>query len=228
MPPPFCKDVASRRGRLEVPIDCGTPISMGLGAFQTFRDPDAAASGIQDSAGIRDACAKACRASQRAHAKGFALLGHRSQATGMAVAVKDRAMGSEGPIPSALEVAMTRKKILLVDDSRTSLFMEQMILKKGPYDIVTAGDGQEAVEKATAFQPDLIVMDVIMPRMTGFEACAELRKHKETEQIPVILVTTRGEGDNVEKGYAAGCNDYVTKPVNGAELLAKVRNQLAE
>jgi DNA-binding response OmpR family regulator len=123
---------------------------------------------------------------------------------------------------------MAKKKILLVDDSRTSLFMEQMILKKGPYDILTAGDGHEAVEKAVVAQPDIIVMDVVMPRMTGFEACAELRRREDTRHIPVILVTTRGEGDNVERGFEVGCSDYVTKPVNGMELLAKVRNHLAE
>ena len=122
---------------------------------------------------------------------------------------------------------MSRKKILLVDDSRTSLFMEQMILKKGPYDLITAGDGQEAVEKAESELPDLILMDVVMPRMTGFEACRELKRREDTKAIPVILVTTRGEEENVEIGFESGCNDYVTKPVNGQELLAKVRDLVA-
>ena len=119
-----------------------------------------------------------------------------------------------------------RKKILVVDDSRTILMMQSMILRKGPYDVVVANDGAEAVEKALAERPDLILMDVVMPRMTGFEACRVLRSRDETRAIPIILVTTRGEGDNVETGYASGCSDYVTKPINGAELLAKVRDQL--
>ena len=120
-----------------------------------------------------------------------------------------------------------RKKILLVDDSRTSLFMERMILRQGPYDLVTANDGQEAVEQAQAESPDLILMDVIMPRMTGFEALRALRLLEATRDIPVILVTTRGESDNVEEGWEAGCNDYVNKPINPEELLAKVRSCLA-
>lgn len=121
---------------------------------------------------------------------------------------------------------MTKKKILLVDDSKTSLFMESMILKKGAYDLVTAMDGVEALDKALSESPDLIVMDVVMPRMTGFEACRELKTRRQTRDIPIILVTTRGESENIETGLASGCNDYVTKPVNGAELLSKVRGHL--
>jgi len=118
------------------------------------------------------------------------------------------------------------KKILVVDDSKTILLMESMILKKGPYQVLTAADGVEAVDMAVREQPDLILMDVVMPRMTGFEACRELRGRDETCSIPIILVTTRGEGGNVETGFASGCSDYVTKPINGSELLAKVRDQL--
>ena len=123
---------------------------------------------------------------------------------------------------------MRRKKILLVDDSRTSLFMEQMILKKGPYDLVLASDGAEGVSKAESERPDLILMDVVMPKMTGFEALRELRARESTCDIPVIMVTTRGEGENVETGFASGCTDYLTKPIDAVALLAKVRNYLGE
>jgi CheY-like chemotaxis protein len=121
----------------------------------------------------------------------------------------------------------TKKKILVVDDSKTALFMVTTILRKGPYELLTATDGQQAVEIATAQHPDLVLMDVVMPHMTGFEACRELKRRAETKAIPVILVTTRGEEENVETGYGSGCNDYVTKPVNGPELLAKVRDLVA-
>ncbi|ABC80382.1 MULTISPECIES: PleD family two-component system response regulator [Anaeromyxobacter] len=123
---------------------------------------------------------------------------------------------------------MERKKILLVDDSSTVLLMERMILAKSAYDVVTARDGQEGVEKAREEKPDLILMDVVMPRMDGFEACRKLREHEETAAIPVIMVTTRGELASVETGYASGCTDYVTKPINGLELLAKVRSCLGQ
>jgi DNA-binding response OmpR family regulator len=122
---------------------------------------------------------------------------------------------------------MSRKKILVVDDSQTALFMVTTILKRGPYDLVTAHDGQQAVEMAASERPDLILMDVVMPRKTGFEACRELKQREDTKAIPVILVTTRGEGENVETGFESGCNDYVTKPVNAQELLAKVRDHVA-
>jgi CheY-like chemotaxis protein len=121
---------------------------------------------------------------------------------------------------------LDKKKILLVDDSKTSLFMERMILQRGPYTLLTAQDGVEAVERATADRPDLILMDVVMPRMTGIEALRELRTRQATRTTPVILVTTRGEATNVEAGWETGCNDYVTKPIDPEELLAKVRGCL--
>jgi CheY-like chemotaxis protein len=125
-------------------------------------------------------------------------------------------------------VATEKKKILVVDDSKTALFIESTILRGGSYDLVTASDGEEAVRKAVAERPDLILMDVVMPKMTGFEACRELKRRPETSGIPIIIVTTRGEEQNVEIGFTSGCTDYVTKPINGAELVAKIRNCLGE
>ena len=121
---------------------------------------------------------------------------------------------------------MSKKKILVVDDSRTALFMVTTILRKERYELVTASDGEQALEVAAAELPDLILMDVIMPRKTGFEACRELKRREDTKDIPVILVTTRGEGENVEAGFQSGCNDYVTKPINAQELLTKVRDHM--
>ena len=121
---------------------------------------------------------------------------------------------------------MGKKKILVVDDSRTALFMVTTILRKERYELVTACDGEQALVMAAAERPDLILMDVIMPRKTGFEACRELKRREDTRAIPVILVTTRGEGENVEAGFQSGCNDYVTKPINAQELLTKVRDHM--
>jgi len=121
------------------------------------------------------------------------------------------------------------KKILVVDDSRTALLMEREILeKRAAYQCVTAADGQEAVEKAQQERPDLVLMDVVMPRMNGFEACKIMRQHPTTREIPIVLVTTRGEETYMEAGFQSGCNDYVTKPVDGAELLALVQSYLGE
>jgi CheY-like chemotaxis protein len=119
------------------------------------------------------------------------------------------------------------KKILLVDDSSTTLLVEEMVLREHTqYGLLLARDGQEAVEKAIAEQPNLILMDVIMPKMNGFDACREMRKHEALQKVPIIMVTSRGESCNVEQGFESGCNDYVTKPINGAELVQIVNGYL--
>jgi len=116
---------------------------------------------------------------------------------------------------------MDRKKVLLVDDSGTALMMHQMLISsRTPHQVLTAKDGAEAVEVAAHAMPDLIIMDVVMPRMNGYEACQALRSRKATSKIPIILVTTRGQEESVEDGYRSGCNDYLTKPVSPTELLA--------
>jgi DNA-binding response OmpR family regulator len=121
---------------------------------------------------------------------------------------------------------LSKRKILVVDDSRTALFMVTTILRKERYELVTASDGEQAIAMAEEERPDLILMDVVMPNKTGFEACRELKRRDDTRAIPVILVTTRGEGENIEAGFESGCNDYVTKPINAQELLTKVRDHM--
>ncbi|HJX83062.1 MAG TPA: response regulator [Candidatus Angelobacter sp.] len=119
------------------------------------------------------------------------------------------------------------KKILLVDDSNTTILMEQMILKNYTrYESVTATDGLEAIQRALEEKPDLVLMDVVMPRMNGFEACKRMRLEEELQETPIILVTTRGEEQYVEAGYQSGCNDYITKPINSRELVALLDSYL--
>ena len=120
-----------------------------------------------------------------------------------------------------------RKTVLLADDSNTILMMEKMLLAREPYDLVIAKDGQEAYDLALQAKPDLIILDVVMPKLTGFEVCRKLRDHEQTKGTPILLVTTRGEAENVDKGFEAGCTDYLTKPINGVEFLAKIRDHLA-
>jgi len=119
-----------------------------------------------------------------------------------------------------------KKKILLVDDSNTVILMERMILAKGPYDIVVARDGIEGVAKAKSEKPDVILLDVMMPNMNGLDACAAIRADETTAHIPIVMVTTRGEEHNIETAFRNGCTDYVTKPINGVELLLKLQNIL--
>jgi CheY-like chemotaxis protein len=124
-------------------------------------------------------------------------------------------------------VAKSKKRILLVDDSNTVLMMHRMMLQED-YELIIARNGREGIEKTATSKPDLIFMDVVMPEMNGFEACKHLKSKPETRDIPVVMVTTRGEAVNVEAGYAAGCNDYVTKPFDPTELMTKLKNLLGE
>jgi two-component system alkaline phosphatase synthesis response regulator PhoP len=114
-------------------------------------------------------------------------------------------------------------RILIVDDSGTSRMMAQMALAGERYQLVTAKDGVEALEQARRHRPDLILLDVIMPRMDGFEVCQKLREEADTQNTPILMITTRGEEANVERGYEVGCTDYICKPFIPSELLEKIR-----
>lgn len=122
---------------------------------------------------------------------------------------------------------MDKIKILLVDDSRTALMLQRMMLAETGFEVLTASNGRQGVEQARSSRPDLIVMDVIMPELNGFEAVRAIRASPGLAEVPIILVTTRSEAFNVNEGYAAGCSGYMTKPFNGAALLDKIFQHLA-
>jgi DNA-binding response OmpR family regulator len=123
---------------------------------------------------------------------------------------------------------MTRKKILLVDDSPTAILWQRLILEDDPYDILVATDGEECLRVAKSERPDLILLDVVMPRMNGFEALRLLRAESDLRGLPILMVTTRSEMPNVMEGFESGANEYITKPVDRTELLTKVRSYLHE
>lgn len=121
------------------------------------------------------------------------------------------------------------KKILLVDDSTTSRLANRMLFSEQKnYELISACDGKEGVETALRERPDLILMDIEMPRMSGLEACRILRQHENTKKTPIILLTMRGENSFVQEGYASGCSDFLTKPVNEKKLIAALRTHLGE
>lgn len=127
----------------------------------------------------------------------------------------------------SLERTPKQKKVLLVDDSITTLFMEQVILSQSRHlHLLTAVDGEEAVRIALEERPDLIVMDAVMPRMNGMQACRAIRAAAETKHTPIILVVPRGEDDAMHGGYASGCSGYITKPIDPAELVEVVEEHL--
>ncbi|HLB72284.1 MAG TPA: response regulator [Candidatus Methanoperedens sp.] len=120
----------------------------------------------------------------------------------------------------------TRSKILIVDDEMDTLLPLKRSLEVDDYGVVEAHNGDEAIEKAKSELPDLILLDVMLPGMDGYEVCDRLRKDQLTEKIPIIMLTAKDEmGDKVE-GLETGADDYVTKPFNLGELKARIKSVL--
>ncbi len=119
------------------------------------------------------------------------------------------------------------KKILLVDDSSTSRMTARMLLAdQESYVLTSACDGKEGVEKAIAELPNLILMDIEMPRLNGLEACRLLKQNEATKNIPIVLLTMRGEETFIRQGFANGCSDFLTKPVNEQKLAMVIKKYL--
>jgi twitching motility two-component system response regulator PilH len=118
---------------------------------------------------------------------------------------------------------MAVKKILIVDDSPTErAFLEGVLVKAG-YSIVIANSGEEGVEKAKAEIPDLILMDVVMPGLNGFQATRAITREETTKHIPVFICTTKDQETDKIWGMRQGAKDYIVKPVNATELLTKIK-----
>jgi len=115
------------------------------------------------------------------------------------------------------------KKILAVDDERAIVRLVQINLERQGYQVVTAYDGKEALEKVASEKPDLVVLDVMMPYMDGFEVLQQLRKNPETRDLPVIMLTAKAQDTDVFRGYTSGVDLYLTKPFNPMELVSFVK-----
>lgn len=122
----------------------------------------------------------------------------------------------------------TKQKVLLVDDSLTSLMLYRMLLGKQSYQLITAHDGRAAIDKAIAERPDIIIMDVVMRGMNGFETCKRMRAMAETKNTPILLITSRAAAESVARGFSSGCTEYLIKPVDGVELLRKLKDCIGE
>lgn len=117
---------------------------------------------------------------------------------------------------------MTIKKILVVDDSPTERHVLAALLTGGGYEVITAENGEEGIAKARSELPDLVLMDVVMPGLNGYQATRTLTRDPVTKNIPVIVCTSKGQETDRIWGLRQGARDYLVKPVNGPELLAKV------
>ena len=116
--------------------------------------------------------------------------------------------------------------ILIVDDSPTEVHVLTTILERYGHTVSVASSGEEGVEKAKEIMPDLVLMDVVMPGMNGFQATRQLTKTPETENIPIVIVTTKDQETDRVWGMRQGAREYVTKPVDESALMAKVDSVL--
>ena len=130
---------------------------------------------------------------------------------------------STHPVP---EVDLKSASILLVDDNAQNLELMQAFLEELGCSIQTASDGVEAIESIERERPNLLILDVMMPRMSGFEVCQKIKSQPSTREIVVIMVTALNEVSDYERAVECGTNDFITKPVNKLELLTRVRSLL--
>ncbi len=114
-------------------------------------------------------------------------------------------------------------KVLIIDDSPTERFYLTDVLRKQGYEVITAESGEQGIAVAKVEKPDLILMDVVMPGLNGFQATRQLSRNPETQSIPVIMCTTKGQETDRVWGLRQGAIDYLVKPVVAAELITKVK-----
>jgi DNA-binding response OmpR family regulator len=119
------------------------------------------------------------------------------------------------------------KKILIVDDEPNIVISLEFLMKKEGFEVAVAGDGEEALAKVAAFGPDLVLLDVMMPKKSGFEVCEALRADPARAGLLIVMLTAKGRDTEVAKGIALGADAYVTKPFSTKELVAKVKEMLA-
>ena len=118
------------------------------------------------------------------------------------------------------------KKILIIDDLPENVFILQDRLIQEGYEVITSYDGNDGIQKAYSNMPDLILLDVMMPDISGFEVCKILVNDDKTKHIPIILVTAKAGAEDTKEGLEAGAFDYIKKPFNRVELLARVKSAL--
>jgi two-component system, OmpR family, alkaline phosphatase synthesis response regulator PhoP len=125
-----------------------------------------------------------------------------------------------------LDQSSAPAKILIADDNPQNVELLEAYLSDFDCEIRTAHDGEETLKAVEEFAPDLLLLDVMMPRLSGFEVCRKLRANPETKELLVLMVTALNEAADFERGVQAGTDDFLTKPVNKIELLCRIRSLL--
>jgi DNA-binding response OmpR family regulator len=118
------------------------------------------------------------------------------------------------------------KKILIVDDEPNIVISLEFLMKREGFQVTVAVDGEEALRKIAELEPDLVLLDIMMPKKSGFEVCQEVRANPAWAAIKLIMLTAKGRDTEVQKGMALGADAYVTKPFSTKDLVIKVRSVL--
>lgn len=125
-----------------------------------------------------------------------------------------------------MELPRNPPKILIADDNVQNVELLEAYLSGIDCEIETAIDGEDTLRKVAEFRPDLLLLDIMMPRLSGFEVCIKLRANPETRDLLILMVTALDEPSDFERGVQAGTDDFLTKPVNKVELLCRVKSLL--
>ena len=120
------------------------------------------------------------------------------------------------------------KKVLIADDEQNIVISLEFLMKREGYQVEVANDGEEAVRRIRASRPDLVLLDVMMPKKSGFEVCQEIRSDPEMAGVRILMLTAKGRDTEVAKGLALGADAYMTKPFSTRELVDKVRSMLEQ
>jgi CheY-like chemotaxis protein len=123
-------------------------------------------------------------------------------------------------------MTQSKRRILIADDNEPNVELLQAYLDGVDCDVAVAVDGRDALDKVASFSPDLILLDVMMPKLSGFEVCTHLKNDPATRGIMVLMVTALNELGDIERAVDAGTDDFLSKPVNKLELLKRVENML--
>jgi DNA-binding response OmpR family regulator len=122
---------------------------------------------------------------------------------------------------------MANEKILIAEDNPEGAELLEAFLDGTDYDTEIAIDGDDTLKKVQSFQPDLILLDVMMPKISGFEVCKRLKAKPETRGIVILMITALDQHHDIDRGVEVGTNDFLTKPINKAELLLRIKAALA-
>ncbi|MDZ7619065.1 MAG: response regulator [Patescibacteria group bacterium] len=121
---------------------------------------------------------------------------------------------------------MSKSRILIADDNIPNVELLEAYLIDVDCEIAIANDGQQTLDQVAKFQPDLILLDIMMPKLSGFEVCKKVKQDPATGNVMVLMVTALNEAGDIERAVAAGCDDFLSKPINKHELLKRVDNML--